>query len=103
MSDAERLQLQSTITCPLCGCKKSETMTVIPVWCCTSARGAMRPFVLRLGIVVCSVPSEPHRVLRFSRCAKGFKSRPYLTDRSWSPPKQGVSDCRTKGKGERNE
>lgn len=63
----------------------------------------MQSFDPALGIVVCSVLSEPHRVLRFSRCAKGIKSRPYLTDKSWSPSKQGVSDCRTKGKGERNE
>jgi hypothetical protein len=47
--------------------KKMKRCLLIPVRCCTSAKGAKRPFGPRLEIVVCSAHSEPHRVRRFSR------------------------------------
>ena len=46
MSDAERLQLQSTITCPLRGCKKSETMPVDSCrvrYGCQGCNASLRP------------------------------------------------------------
>jgi hypothetical protein len=61
MSDAERLQLQSTITCPQCGCKKSETMPVDSCQVLYECQGCKAPLRPKTGdcCVFCSYGTVP--------------------------------------------